>query len=58
MRNTQDINDMIYNMQQKLNNLKIFIVHAEAELYEMSEFIMDIEEKELDKKLNEWYSTL
>lgn len=48
MNSIQDTRDMINNIQQKIKNLKLFIVHAEAEIHEMNEMIFDMEEKQYE----------
>lgn len=49
-------NDINY-LQEKIKNLKLFIVHAEAELHEMSEHLFDMEDEEFDRAFNKFINS-
>lgn len=48
--------DLTY-LQDKIKNLKLFIVHAEAELHEMSEQLFDMEDQEFEKEFNKFINS-
>lgn len=44
-------------LQEKIKNLKLFVVHAEAELHEMNEQLFDMEDREYEKIFNKFINS-